>query len=43
MGHGDLWYIDARKPHKAVNRGDTVRTHMVVDVEANDDVRALIC
>ena len=43
MKIGECWYLDVRKPHQAINAGDDMRTHLVVDVEANNDVRALIC
>ena len=43
MKVGECWYLDVRKPHRAVNDGTAMRTHLVVDVEANDDVRKLIC
>ena len=43
MKIGECWYLDVRKPHQAINAGNDMRTHLVVDVEANNDVRALIC
>ena len=43
MKVGSCWYLDVRKPHRALNDGIEMRTHLVVDVEANDEVRALIC
>ena len=43
MKVGECWYLDVRKPHRAINGGTEMRTHLVVDVEANDGVRALIC
>ena len=43
MRVGECWYIDVRKPHRAINGGADMRTHLVIDVEANDEVRALIC
>jgi hypothetical protein len=43
MRVGECWYIDVRKPHRAINGGTDMRTHLVIDVEANDEVRALIC
>jgi hypothetical protein len=42
MAAGEVWYLDTRKPHRAVNNGDSERVHLVVDVEANDQVRALL-
>jgi Aspartyl/Asparaginyl beta-hydroxylase len=42
MCAGEVWYLDTRKPHRAVNGGDSVRIHLVVDVEANDAVRSLL-
>ena len=43
MQVGECWYIDVRKPHRAINDGEDMRTHLVIDIEANDEVRALIC
>ena len=43
MQVGECWYLDVRKPHRAINGGTDMRTHLVVDVVANDEVRALIC
>ena len=42
MKIGECWYIDVRKPHRAVNGGDTLRTHLVIDLEANDYLRSLL-
>jgi hypothetical protein len=42
MAAGEAWYLDTRKPHRAINGGNTVRIHLVVDVEANDAVRSLL-
>lgn len=42
MGYGECWYIDVRKPHRAVNNGNSNRIHLVVDVEANFNVRGLL-
>jgi hypothetical protein len=42
MKVGECWYLDIRKPHQAINNGNTDRIHLVVDVEANDEVRELI-
>ena len=43
MKVGECWYIDVRKPHRAINGGTDMRTHLVVDIESNNDVRKLIC
>ena len=43
MKVGECWYLDVRKPHQAINDGEDMRTHLVIDIEANDEVRALIC
>ena len=43
MKVGECWYLDVRKPHQAINGGDDMRTHLVIDVEANNEVRSLIC
>ena len=36
MKAGELWYLDTRKPHRAVNGGTTDRIHLVVDVKSNN-------
>jgi hypothetical protein len=41
MREGECWVLDTRKPHCVVNRGTTERIHLVIDVFANDAVRAL--
>ena len=41
MKEGELWYLDIRKPHTAINNGEQTRIHLVVDVEANDSCRRL--
>jgi hypothetical protein len=41
MEEGSCWYLDIRKPHMAINNGDEWRTHLVIDVVANDKVRKL--
>jgi hypothetical protein len=35
MDVGNSYFLDTRKPHKAVNDGTTIRTHLVIDVVAN--------
>ena len=42
LAPGSLWYLDTRKPHAVQNPGNRDRIHIVVDLFANDDVRALI-
>ena len=42
MQVGECWYLDTRKPHRAINNGNTDRIHLVVDVEADDKIRELI-
>lgn len=32
MRVGEVWYLDTRKPHRAINGGDSARVHLVVDV-----------
>jgi hypothetical protein len=40
MAEGEIWYLDQRKPHRAVNQDQTVeRIHLVFDVYANDLLR----
>jgi hypothetical protein len=42
MTVGECWYLDTRKPHTATNNGTLPRIHLVVDVESNANVRALL-
>jgi Aspartyl/Asparaginyl beta-hydroxylase len=34
MVQGEYWYLDIRKPHRAINGGKSERIHLVMDVEA---------
>lgn len=42
MSVGELWSIDTRKPHQAINAGDTERIHLVVDVESTLELRTML-
>ena len=42
MKVGEAWYLDTRKPHRAINGGQDERIHLVIDVEANEDLRKLM-
>jgi hypothetical protein len=42
MGFGEAWFLDTRKPHRAINAGDEDRIHLVVDVVADEKVRSLL-
>jgi hypothetical protein len=42
MEYGTIWYLDTRKPHRAVNGGDDERIHLVIDLESSDDVLELL-
>lgn len=42
MKEGELWYLDIRKPHKAINGGDKARIHLVIDARLTDELRKLI-
>ena len=42
MKVGEAWYLDVRKPHRAINSGDTPRIHMVVDVVSSAELRELM-
>lgn len=42
MEKGHLYYLDIRKPHRAVNNGDKDRIHLVIDIIVNDDFRLLL-
>lgn len=43
MAAGEVWYLDTRKPHTAVNNGSTERIHLVLDVKSNAKLRSLLC
>ena len=40
MDIGELWYLDMRKPHTAINHGDEDRYHLIIDVKADERLRA---
>jgi len=42
MEKGKAWYLDIRKPHRALNGGETERIHLVIDCVANRFLRNLI-
>ena len=37
MKENECWYLDIRKPHKAINQGTTERIHLVIDFEVTED------
>ena len=41
MREGECWYLDTRKPHEAINGGDSDRIHLVIDVPATVRIRSL--
>jgi len=42
MKTGEAWFLDTRKPHRAINGGEEDRIHLVIDVVANESVRSLL-
>ncbi len=42
MKESEAWYLDVRKPHRAVNGGDNHRIHLVIDVVSNEKLRELL-
>ncbi|MEA3011994.1 MAG: hypothetical protein QOD42_539 [Sphingomonadales bacterium] len=42
MAPGELWYLRLLDPHAAANRGASDRIHLVVDVEVDEWMRALM-
>ena len=42
MKVGEAWYLDVRKPHRAINGGMDDRIHIVVDVESNEELRNML-
>tara|TARA_B100000287_G_scaffold326159_1_gene310444 strand:+ start:3833 stop:5125 length:1293 start_codon:yes stop_codon:yes gene_type:complete len=39
MGEGELWYLDIRKPHTAINGGEENRIHLVIDIRCDEHFR----
>jgi hypothetical protein len=39
MGQGELWYLDMRKPHTAINFGEEDRYHLIIDVKSGPELR----
>ena len=42
LGLGDVWLLDTSYRHRAVNRSDVSRVHLVVDLELDDALQALL-
>jgi hypothetical protein len=42
MEQGRAWYLDTRKPHRAINRGSRDRIHLVLDVYSSPELLALL-
>lgn len=42
MRPGEAWYLDTRKPHTAVNGGDSPRVHLVVDAYSSPELLAAL-
>ena len=42
MQPGETWFVDVRFRHSVTNAGSAHRVHLVVDVAANDELRALM-
>jgi hypothetical protein len=43
MKEGECWFLDTRKPHRAINGGIEERIHLVVDVLVNEKIQELLC
>lgn len=43
MKEGECWFLDTRKPHRAINAGNEERIHLVVDVLVNERIQELLC
>ncbi len=41
MGEGEVWSLDTTYKHRLKNMSDVWRVHLILDVEMNDDIRAL--
>jgi hypothetical protein len=42
MQAGEAWYLDTRKPHTAINGGESPRVHLVVDAYSSPELLALL-
>lgn len=42
MKKGELWYLDIRKPHRAINGGTEERIHLVIDIGATNELKSLL-
>jgi hypothetical protein len=42
MKIGEAWFLDTRKPHRAINGGTEDRIHLVIDVVGNEATRSLL-
>ncbi len=42
MQVGEAWYLDVRKPHRAINGGTDERIHIVVDVVSSQELRNIL-
>lgn len=42
MEQGKLWYLDIRKPHKAINTGKEDRVHLVIDVFIGEKLQGIL-
>lgn len=38
MAEGDVWFLDTRKAHMAINGGDEERIHLVIDVRVEENL-----
>ena len=43
MKEGECWFLDTRKPHRAINAGNEERIHLVVDILVNERIQELLC
>jgi hypothetical protein len=43
MKEGECWFLDTRKPHRAINAGNEERIHLVVDVLVNERIQEVLC
>lgn len=42
MKKAECWYLNIRLPHKVINKGDTDRVHLVIDVVADSRLRDML-
>lgn len=42
LKHGEVWYLDARKPHAVTNASGVDRIHLVIDLKTTPQIRDML-